>query len=888
MKKRKNRKLYILIGLGSALFATVTILGLTPIFLKNSQTNNILPNPEEKENTNFEKKIQKIDNLHLKNENLEFENLKNFLGKDATNLFIFTDPKIKIHLENIEYKEKIELTKITVSFNDLNFEKIEKEFFVKMKPKYKIIYSGLNKIAVYFKENFSYKEEKIDLSLLKEKISISQKDLINNYKIENIFEEKGILLAKIQKISTSGIEKEFIFEKIQNISYISEGQKDIYINVHSKLNILKFNSENIIASDLELKKQNDILLEKMEQNFSYFIHKITKINNSILKISFIILDNSNNRFFSKSFWVKTSRSFKNREKITLRTNQNKENIELKITKNDLKLSDFLENTFSENEWKIIGFLNEKMIIINKNKTIKIIEIKYENEDKSNTNMQDFSDINSVYFKKEYLNKFSIEEVKELILNNPNKLKEILTIQNLEKKENIDFNINSIKNSENDYSLINVSFFSKLNTSQKITKDLVLYNLKRIDQFVQEKIDKIKKNLIFSNDKISKLTFEDLQSIWFKSDKAKILKDILKIKFPNYPETKFSFTDMKFLNEEKNSVTFKIKVEKQFEFDYFNEKSIDYTKEIVISKITTLNDYYENLLSEYFEKLKLNDDDVFNFKNVDFYNFNKLILLEKLNNIKSEFLFHEKIIFKIISFEKDHTQFQYKTKIEMSIGKVKKIESFNIKNIKIPQQIISNYVIDNNIRITLEFKRNFKFIGEDGYEIISSNVPENNLSLSIPSIVNGHTVLSIKDYTFYKKALKNVMIGEKIRYIGKSAFEGNEFENLTISKDIHLISEKAFFNNKIRNLIFNSDYVQLEKMCFGNNKISTIKLKGDFYTKINESYFGGNEDIFWIILVPVKKSSFKEIYYDSNNFLQRIFIENIKKFSLYWSAKLIPY
>ena len=70
---------------------------------------------------------------------------------------------------------------------------------------------------------------------------------------------------------------------------------------------------------------------------------------------------------------------------------------------------------------------------------------------------------------------------------------------------------------------------------------------------------------------------------------------------------------------------------------------------------------------------------------------------------------------------------------------------------------------------------------------------------LQSIVIPDSVEEIKEYTFSSGWINSIVIGEGVRVIGKSAFEDCNIDSLTLPESLQEIGERAFYNSDIQSV-----------------------------------------------------------------------------------------
>ena len=111
---------------------------------------------------------------------------------------------------------------------------------------------------------------------------------------------------------------------------------------------------------------------------------------------------------------------------------------------------------------------------------------------------------------------------------------------------------------------------------------------------------------------------------------------------------------------------------------------------------------------------------------------------------------------------------------------------------------------------------------------------------LQSIVIPDSVEEIKEYTFSSGWIDSIVIGEGVRVIGKSAFEDCNIDSLTLPESLQEIGERAFYNSDIQSVEIKSA-TSIGDYAFGNCVNLTDVIFPDNLEKI-EKYAFSNTNI----------------------------------------------
>jgi len=111
---------------------------------------------------------------------------------------------------------------------------------------------------------------------------------------------------------------------------------------------------------------------------------------------------------------------------------------------------------------------------------------------------------------------------------------------------------------------------------------------------------------------------------------------------------------------------------------------------------------------------------------------------------------------------------------------------------------------------------------------------------IPNEINGLTVVKIGNSAFSGKRVKNVVLPDTLKVIGRSAFSsGSVFGDLIIPASVEEIHSSAFSTNRILNVIFEGTTpISIETGAFSHNNISSFVVP-EWMDTIPEFLFSNN-------------------------------------------------
>jgi len=199
-----------------------------------------------------------------------------------------------------------------------------------------------------------------------------------------------------------------------------------------------------------------------------------------------------------------------------------------------------------------------------------------------------------------------------------------------------------------------------------------------------------------------------------------------------------------------------------------------------------------------------------------------------------------------------------------------IEKLDIKNAVYGKDCFKNnqlndekaFIVNDDILVSYAGKNRNKIVIPDGIKSLEATF--DNLGIN-GLFSTGSTLEKIPDDLFLNEKLDTVIIGNKVKNIGKRAFMNNKITNLIFQSAIN-IDEYAFANNKITIMVLPNNLKRIEKGSFINNELTTIKFNSQL-DYIGEEAFMDN----WLTSLNVKV---KEIARKAfmNNLIEKINVE----------------
>ncbi|MDD2891342.1 MAG: leucine-rich repeat protein [Candidatus Gracilibacteria bacterium] len=185
-----------------------------------------------------------------------------------------------------------------------------------------------------------------------------------------------------------------------------------------------------------------------------------------------------------------------------------------------------------------------------------------------------------------------------------------------------------------------------------------------------------------------------------------------------------------------------------------------------------------------------------------------------------------------------------------------VNAFNNKgltNVVIPTSIISigAYAFNNNpiTNITnYDGVVSTEYIyGPSGAGIEIINYIGTATDLTIPSTINGKSVVSLGMYSFYNKGLTSVAIPNTVTNIGNSAFYGDLLTSVVIPDSVTNIGNYAFFTNQLSSITIGNSVTDIGWYAFYSNKLTSVVIpnsvinigKEAFYNNLISSLTLGN-------------------------------------------------
>lgn len=96
-------------------------------------------------------------------------------------------------------------------------------------------------------------------------------------------------------------------------------------------------------------------------------------------------------------------------------------------------------------------------------------------------------------------------------------------------------------------------------------------------------------------------------------------------------------------------------------------------------------------------------------------------------------------------------------------------------------------------------------------------------ISIPSEINGLTVVRIGNFAFEGLQLNRVTIPSSVTSIGVSAFKNSGLTEVGMTKSVNEIEKEAFANNKLKSITLPENLKSISEGSFKNNSLTTITI-----------------------------------------------------------------
>lgn len=119
---------------------------------------------------------------------------------------------------------------------------------------------------------------------------------------------------------------------------------------------------------------------------------------------------------------------------------------------------------------------------------------------------------------------------------------------------------------------------------------------------------------------------------------------------------------------------------------------------------------------------------------------------------------------------------------------------------------------------------------------------------IHSVVIGNNVVDINTSAFqttsafpdfYKKALTEVILGEKVQNIKTDAFAGNALTSIVLPDSVVKIATRAFSNNALAEVSFGAQVTDVMSKAFQNNQLTRISFAPEAQTVVGSAAFSGS-------------------------------------------------
>jgi len=137
----------------------------------------------------------------------------------------------------------------------------------------------------------------------------------------------------------------------------------------------------------------------------------------------------------------------------------------------------------------------------------------------------------------------------------------------------------------------------------------------------------------------------------------------------------------------------------------------------------------------------------------------------------------------------------------------------------------------------EYAGDYKII-ENKTGVAITNYIGRNMSVVIPSEINGRQVTEIGQWAFAGKGLESVVIPDTVRSINELAFEYNFLKEVTIPEGITELPNQVFGHNILNSVTLPNSLTTIGQAAFRYNKLSTVTLPNSL-TTIGEYAFWNN-------------------------------------------------
>ena len=719
---------------------------------------------DEENNNNHHKKLLKEDNKSASSKDSN-NNIKTFLINDYLNKnydeYVKLIKKYYFSFQYNHYNKKItnlDLNEIKEESSKIYISNAEKVFDV-LEPRYLVD-----------ERIFKFDEQLLDLSIPKLQINIAkfiEQSEIIQIEFKNIYEH-SILISNyinyLQPILYKNVK--VMYNNIQNLKNMKNSIKQKYLNISSKVMLMKQKQNNLKKVKYYLKIIED-MRNKIDKKENNQLETFNDINNLLPKLNFM-----------KEM----------RNKIDL----------LLAGKNDTILEE-LENM-------ITSILDNLYIITEDNKDINgdyykinnqiFLEILKFRSKQDNNLFVKFNNVNIDKVKEKYfltnLPKYSKNKLLDaLIENNFDILKKnILKIQILKKNKELLFILNIVQMALAQINLINNIFKNTEKENDNFCNEINNTILENINYFLLQNI---------------KFIFQDIKSYVFNVTDLIIKHHIIKEIFKDYPSKK-CFNISQIIEEYENkfiieySITRENKLREGIKFDSFSKIDfIPYTYQIYINKICE------------FDILKVDSYD-------NTINFFKMTMDNNNQGEISTITFPDNSQIKIMPTSLDLITYSFET--------IKMLSSFSLNNyskilncfsiiLKIYAQLNREIIIESKGHITL-ITHNEIIISYSNYKLIKeliSTIYNNDKMKLLNQFSNG---LFEKIYNEIIKIIDVDIFNLKIRlnqYIEETIHESiKEFEVLIKKRNYPMVNNNntgLLINNYCLNLVKNLNLIYKE-------------------------------------------------------------------------------
>ncbi|WP_415286239.1 leucine-rich repeat domain-containing protein [Clostridium perfringens] len=190
---------------------------------------------------------------------------------------------------------------------------------------------------------------------------------------------------------------------------------------------------------------------------------------------------------------------------------------------------------------------------------------------------------------------------------------------------------------------------------------------------------------------------------------------------------------------------------------------------------------------------------------------------------------------------------------------------NYINKKVSEYKYENYYKGNLNKWESDYRK--KMTQLKGNIVIDKFFPYGKYDIKIPSLIYGRKVVGIDDGAFMdsifrKEGVKDVVIPNTIKFIGKDAFKEIKLKSLIIPDSVTEIGEHAFSYCKLESVKFGSNLVEIGRGAFSGNNLTSINIPNSV-VKMEQNVFYDNEKLKSVIIPKRFESDKNKILGESN-------------------------